>query len=256
MQNKIILGILVCLLFTTLVILFCIVIVKLYIKKIKEHNLKELEFQKTLNKSIIETQEQLLATISNDLHDDVGQQLTVINFQLEHLKLQHPDCENHLQPVSDSVGKVSHSLREISHSLNANWLDRNGLIHAITSEIERIQKNKSIAAELTIDSHSLVIKNDVQIVIFRIFQESINNVLKHSKATKIEINIVTQPFFEITIKDNGCGFDPKIAWEKPNSIGIHNCINRAKLIEYDFEITSVLNQGTTLILREKTNHHE
>jgi glucose-6-phosphate-specific signal transduction histidine kinase len=136
-------GIIISLLFISLVVLFCAILIKLYVKKIKEHNLKELEFQKTLNNSILETQKQLLTSVSQDLHDDAGQQLTVINFQLENLKLDFPENESNLKPVSDSVVKLSESLRQISHSLNPNWLEKNGFIEAVKSEINRIKKNKS-----------------------------------------------------------------------------------------------------------------
>jgi glucose-6-phosphate-specific signal transduction histidine kinase len=83
---KIALGILLSIAFTCLIFLFCLALIKLYIKKIKEHNQKELNFQKELNTTIIETQEQVLNNISQDLHDDAGQQLTYINLQLEYLK--------------------------------------------------------------------------------------------------------------------------------------------------------------------------
>ena len=121
MLNDIALGIIISLLFISLVVVFCAVLIKLYIKKINEHNQKEIQFQKTLNASILETQEQLLNSISQDLHDDAGQQLTVINFQLENLKLDINDIDNKLEAVSTSVAQLANSLRKISHSLNPNW---------------------------------------------------------------------------------------------------------------------------------------
>lgn len=247
-------GIVISVLLIILIILFCVILIKLYIQKIKKYNAviyeNEIAFQKTLNSAIVETQEQLLNSISQDLHDDAGQQLTVINFQLEHLKLDHPNCGNDLNPISESVSRLSSSLRQISHSLNSNWLNQNGLITAIKEEVNRIKKNQFITINLNDDGKQKKFKSDEQIVIFRIFQEVINNSLKHAKATKIEISIVTQPLFTIIIQDNGIGFEQNKIAEKTNSIGIQNCFNRAKIINYTFKITSEVNVGTTVIIKE------
>lgn len=253
MTKSIVFGIIISLLFISLIVLFCAILIKLYIQKIKKYNAviyeNEIAFQKTLNTAILETQEQLLNTISQDLHDDAGQQLTVINFQLENLKLDYPDCRDYLSPISESVNHLSESMRRISHSLNSNWLSENGLIQAITLEVERLQKNKTIVIELHIDDNSKKWKAEEQIVLFRVFQECINNILKHAKATKITINIENKVHFKITIEDNGVGFEMGKTKEK-NSIGLQNCINRAKMIQYRFDIHSKTNIGTTIVIQE------
>lgn len=251
MIKEIAFGIIISLLLISLVVLFCAILIKLYIKKIKEHNLKELEFQKTLTKSILETQEQLLTSISQDLHDDAGQQLTVINFQIENLKLDFPENEKNLIPVSDSVKKLSQSLREISHSLNTNWLEKNGLIKAIKSEVNRLKKNKLVEVSLEIEKIEIIFDTNEQIVLFRIFQEIINNTLKHSKATKIEITILSNPVFTMKINDNGIGFDYELAKEKKNSLGLENILKRAKIINYKAEILSEVNNGCIITITKK-----
>lgn len=254
MNKDIALGIIISLVFISLVVLFCAILIKLYIQKIKKYNAQiyenEINFQKTLNASILETQEQLLDSISQDLHDDAGQQLTVINFQLENLKLDFPDCENNLKPISESVGRLSQSLRQISHSLNSNWLNNNGLIKAIQYEIERIKKNKLIEVTFDKGNSSKKFRNEEQIVIFRIFQEVINNALKYSKASKIEVKIENKPKFNITIIDNGIGFDLTKLKSNTNSIGIQNCIKRAEIINYSFHIESQINNGTQVTIQE------
>lgn len=254
MVKDIAFGIIISLLFISLVVLFCVILIKLYIQKIKKYNNQiyqnEITFQKNLNASILESQEHLLKTVSQELHDDAGQQLTVINFQLENLKLDYPNCNKDLNPISISVTQLSQSLRAISHALNANWLHENGLIIAISNEVLRLQKNKSITIKLIIDDPQKRIFNpEIQIVIFRIFQETINNILKHAKATKIDITLKTVPFFEIIIQDNGKGFDQSIV-KNNKSIGLLNCENRAKMIQYNFEIESYPSIGTTVILQE------
>ena len=250
MLNDIALGIIISLLFISLVVVFCAVLIKLYIKKINEHNQKEIQFQKTLNASILETQEQLLNSISQDLHDDAGQQLTVINFQLENLKLDINDTDNKLEAVSTSVAQLANSLRKISHSLNPNWLENIGFINAIKSETNRISDNKGIEIITNInDDSNPKINHEIEIVIFRIFQETINNILKHAKASRIEINISTSPKLIIEIADNGKGFNADNECFK-DSIGLKNCKSRAKLINFDYQINSEIGRGTRVLLTE------
>ena len=212
---------------------------------------KEIQFQKTLNASILETQEQLLNSISQDLHDDAGQQLTVINFQLENLKLDINDDKNKLEAVSTSVAQLANSLRKISHSLNPNWLENIGFINAIKSETNRISSNKGIEIITNVNDNIYPkINHEIEIVIFRIFQETINNILKHAKASRIEINISTSPKLIIEIADNGKGFNDDDEGFT-DSIGLKNCKSRAKLINFDYHINSEIGRGTRVLLTEK-----
>lgn len=257
MNKEIAIGIVISLLFISLVILFCAILIKLYIQKIKKYNAQiyenEISFHKTLNASILETQEQLLNTISQDLHDDAGQQLTVINFQLENLKLDQPNCEKSLTPISKSVENLSQTLRQISHSLNSNWLEKKGFFGAIQHEVNRLKKIKMITVIYNCNDTKKKFKKEEQIVLFRIVQETLNNILKHSKASKIEIDITFIPIFEIKIKDNGIGFDFEQISKSTNSMGIENCFKRAELVNFTYLIESKTNQGSTFILKENQN---
>ena len=252
MSNKnIAIGILIVLLFLSIIILFCVLVVKLYIKKIKAHNQKELDFQKTLNDTMIETQEQVLNNISQDLHDDAGQQLTYINFQIENLKLDSPELQETLAPLSQSVGLLSQSVRSISHSLNNQLIRQQDIIKAIATEIERLQKNTKTDLNFSFEEkvHKLFTV-DEKIVLYRIFQECLNNCFKHAKATVINIRISTEPAFKMVIADNGQGFDVATAKEM-NSLGLRNMINRTESIGYDISIITHIDIGTTITLTEK-----
>ncbi len=212
---------------------------------------KEITFQKTLNSTILETQEHILNRISRDLHDDAGQQLTVINFQLEHFKLDWPNAASELSPVSESLAHLSDTLRQVSHSLNNQWLSQNGLLGAIKQEVERLKKNKFIQVEFAENPIRKSFKPEEQIVLFRIFQECLNNTFKHARANQIFISISENPFFCLRIEDNGVGFDASKT-HFSQGIGLANCKQRAAVIEYEFEIQSQINSGTKIMLREKT----
>ncbi|MES2486064.1 MAG: histidine kinase [Bacteroidota bacterium] len=255
MLDNIAFGIIIGLLFLSLIVLFCALIIKLYIHKIKSYTKviyeKDLNYQKSLNTAIIETQEQVLNNISADLHDDAGQQLTYINFMVENLKLDAPELTEALEPVSNSVRLLSNSIRSISHSLNNQLLMQQDLVKAIEAEVFRMQKNSRIKILFSHSGESP--KNfdtNEKIVIYRIFQEVINNIFKHAEASVIDIQIITGPRFELAMFDNGKGFDYKAAKEQ-QSLGLKNIVSRAEIINFDVKINTGIGRGTTVILKEK-----
>ncbi|WP_396158888.1 sensor histidine kinase [Flavobacterium sp.] len=247
-NEEIISAILISIAIVVLVVFFCVLLIKLYIKKIKEHNIKELAFQKTLTTTIIETQEQVLENISKDLHDDTGQQLTVINFQLENLKLDRPERQADLAPLSDSIRKLSDSIRGISHSLNNQLIMQQDLLKAIATEMERLQKNTKIAISFVLQPTSKrAFSSEEKIIIYRIFQESLNNAMKHARATSISLTVQLQPCFEMVISDNGQGFDTQAIQQK-RSLGLTNLKARAESIQYSVTIKSSPGNGTIITL--------
>ncbi|WP_309640698.1 histidine kinase [Flavobacterium sp.] len=254
MNFEIAFGIIVVFLLVSLIILFCGLLIKLYIHKVKKYTSliyqKDIDFQKILNTTIIETQEQVLKNISQDLHDDAGQQLTFINFQLEHLKLDVPELATTLLPISESVSQLSNSIRGISHSLNNQLLLHHDLLLTIESELERMKKTKALQINYTCNNiEKKVFSSQEQIVVYRIFQEMMNNILKHAKATHVDIAIEIAPFFKMTVTDDGKGFDRNS--NSKNTLGLISMVDRASLIGYNLEIISNIGEGTTLILTEK-----
>lgn len=213
---------------------------------------KDLDFQKALNATIMETQEQVLNNIAQDLHDDAGQQLTYINFQLENLKLDFPDLKENLEPLSQSVGSLSQSIRSVSHSLSNQLLLQQDLIKAIQTEVERLRKNPKMEIGFTVDK---ALKKEFtvneKIIIYRIFQEIINNCFKHAKATKIDIHMQVHPVFAFSVSDNGKGFDLLSLERNKNTLGLKNMENRAAIINYELNIKTRIGEGTTISLTEK-----
>ncbi len=255
-MNNNVFAILIIFVITISVFLFSMIIIRLYIQKTTKHNQilfqKDLDFQKTINNTILETQEQVLQNISQELHDDAGQQLTVINFQLENLKLDSTEFNTALQPISKSVAELSKSIRNISHSLNNQLLSQIDLIKAIETEINRLEESKTITITFIKDSlNDKFFDKNQKIVIYRIFQEIINNILKHSNASVINIDIKNHPKFELKITDNGQGFDLHNIYSKKQALGIQNITDRAKIINFDVHFFTKIDNGTTVTLSEK-----
>lgn len=256
MEHNIAFGIIISLLFISLVIFFCALLIKLYIHKIKNYTRviyeKDLEFQKTITTTVLETQEQVLNNISQDLHDDAGQQLTYINFMIENLKLDKPDLTDNLEPLGNSVRILSNSIRRISHSLNSQMLIQQNLIKAIEAEADRLRQVSGISIVYRTEGD---LTNNFtpsqQIVIFRIFQEIINNALKHSRASEIVIDITANPAFRLKVSDNGKGFNYDEVKGNPAGLGLLNLVSRAEIIGLSLLIDSAPGAGTTITLHEK-----
>lgn len=234
------LGIIITLLFVGLLVTFCMILIKLYVNKIKTS-------AKALNTAIHETQEHVLNGISQDLHDDAGQQLTYINFQIENLKLDSPEMQSALDPISESVARLSASVRNISHSLNNQLLLQQDLVKAIKSEVDRMSQLSNIDITFEGDAMSRDFGHNEKTIIYRIFQEAISNCLKHAKAAKIVITIQSRPFL-MSISDDGCGFDTNQNNKK--TLGLQGMASRARIIRYHLEVISKTGNGTTLTLKE------
>jgi signal transduction histidine kinase len=256
-MHNIAFGIIISLIFISLIVIFCGILIKVYVEKNKKYTnelyQKDIHFQKTMTKIVMETQEQTLQNVSHELHDDAGQQLTFINFQLENLKLDNPDYSEKLEPISDSVSKLSKSIRSLSHSLNNISLTKDDFIIFLQNEIQNIRKNIKVNIELKIEENEKkIFTNEEKIFLYRIFQEVINNSLKHSKAKEIVVHLITNPKFEMQISDNGKGFDIE---ENKNisSMGLNSIVSRAEMIGYSAKIISKNGSGTKIIIKEKEN---
>jgi signal transduction histidine kinase len=254
-MNQVVIGIIIAFIFIGLILFFCVILIGLYFNKIKKYtellHEKDLNFQKAITQTVIETQEQVLNNISHDLHDDAGQQLTYINFQIENIKLDSPELVETLEPVSQSLGNLSKSIRSISHALNSQLLVQQDLIKAIATEIKRLKKNSKV--DISYSFEEIEVKrfdDNEKIIIYRIFQECINNVFKHAKASKLCIFITTSPDFRMMISDNGKGFDSIDKIDKL-SLGLINMANRADSIAYNLAVESQVGLGTEITLSEK-----
>lgn len=256
MESNIAAGIFVGILFISLLILFCVLIIKLYINKIKTYTKliyeKDLAFEKTLSTTILETQDQVLNDISEELHDDAGQQLTYIRFLVENLKLDKPELEETLEPVSHSVTLLSQSIRRASHSLNSQLMVKQNLVKAIKGEVDRLMQAGRIQVDFKTDNEEVKsLDAKAQIVIYRIFQETINNILKHSGATVITVAIADAPKFKLSVSDNGRGFDYNTIKKGTSGMGLGNLVSRAAIIDLDATIESTPGKGTTITLSAK-----
>jgi len=204
--------------------------------------------QEDLLKTQIQVQEQTFQNISREIHDNIAQKLTLAKLQLN--LIEFPGDKKMQSDISSIINLISESLndlRDISRSLSSEVIISNGLIKALESEIIQLNKTGQYNIKLTIVGDSFFMKAYRELAIFRIIQESLNNILKHAEATQVNIDFhFSNAALAIKIIDNGVGFN--IA-EISNANGVNNIKNRAITLGGEAFIESVISVGTTVHIK-------
>ena len=217
---------------------------KLLLDKIKQQK----QFEETVAKTGEEIQEQTLKYIGQELHDNIGQLLSLASMQMGMLGVKI--AEDIKEPYIETQQIIKQSLQEVralSKSLNTDVIQNRGFKKSIKAEIERLNRMKLIAADLVINGNVVPFGNKKDgIILFRILQEFISNTVKHSKATELKISLdYNQNQLIIKAKDDGHGF---IMDEVKDSSGLLNMKNRAELTESSYSLNSKPTEGTQLTI--------
>jgi len=207
------------------------------------------QFEEEINKSKLEIQEQTLKNISWEIHDNIGQLLSVAKMQLNIVQISVPEEQQiKIQETGDIVGKSLEELRGLAKSLNPETIKNKGLIESLELEMARFNRLNVIDASLEIQGESYNLSNEKEIILFRILQEFCNNTLKYSKADKLIIQLnYNENNLEIIAEDNGIGFDINDT-SKQLGIGLINIRSRGKLIGAKIDLNSEENVGTKLYI--------
>lgn len=230
------------------VVVFLIAFLRRKNKFLKERYEAEQHYQKELVNSQIEIQEQTLKNIAWELHDNVGQMLSVANMQLNILIRNVPDCyHDQINESKEMVQKSVLEIRSLSKVLNNDVVLKNGLLTSLEVELDRFKRLGYLDTSLTIIGDVVPIANASEIIIFRILQEFLSNVLKHAKASKLFVCLeYKEDTLEITAADDGVGFDLSL---KTSSSGMETMKSRAALLNATFSIDSEKERGTQLFLK-------
>jgi signal transduction histidine kinase len=204
------------------------------------------QFEKELGESQVEIREQTLRNISWELHDNIGQLLTLAKIQLQSV----PDYPENIKDVNDNLTTILQEVRALSKVINPDYVSSIRLKEALQLEMDRFNRLNYIEAKLNVTGNYVVMNPKAEIIIFRILQEFFSNTIKHSRAKNIDVNINYQSdFVIITAADNGIGFDTTAI--NKNGIGLSNMKKRGALIKTDINLQSEPTLGTTLIITHK-----
>lgn len=212
-------------------------------------HLKEIAETKTVfSRQLIESQEAERKRIASELHDGLGQNLVVIKNRAM-LGIKKGDDKERvakeLNNISESASQALEEVREITNNLRPQLLDRLGLTKAINSMLKNVSDVIEIESE--IENIDGIFSENEEISVYRIIQESLNNVIKHSKASNAIVKIKkTEKEILISIEDNGKVFD---ALNVKSGLGLVGLKERAQLLNSEFSIDSKIGKGTKILFR-------
>ncbi len=197
---------------------------------------------------MIESQEAERKRIAAELHDGLGQNLVIIkNRALLGIKKggDQERVAKELESISESASQALDEVREITNNLRPQLLDRLGLTKAINSMLKTVAGVIQIKSE--IDSIDNIFSESEEISVYRIVQESLNNVIKHSEASVAIVRIKRdENKVLIMIEDNGKGFD---ILNVKSGLGLVGLKERAQLLNGEFSIDSKIGEGTKILFR-------
>lgn len=209
-------------------------------------------FEQEILKTEMEVKEQTLQTIATDLHDNIGQLLSLTHATLSSINFQdQPKSEQKIATALNFVNTSVKDLRQLAKLLQAENLLQQGLVKAIEQEVNWFEKTGQFEIQfLNRIDHELPISNNKSLFLFRLIQETISNIIKHAEANAVSIEIgQSNKLFYCKVTDDGKGFDiAKLAEEKDRGLGISNMKKRAALIGGKLYITSSPNEGTTIYI--------
>ncbi|MEM6718770.1 MAG: ATP-binding protein [Bacteroidota bacterium] len=226
------------------IIILFMVFTKRKNKLLTEKQQAQREFENAIAETQIEIREQTLRNISWELHDNIGQLLTLAKIQLNQLE----GNSEAVSGVSETISKSLTELRALSKLINPDALKNIMLPEALSLEVARFNRLNFIEATLNIVGEEKLLDDKAEIILFRILQEFFSNTIKHAKASELEVTLTyTDETLTIIATDNGKGFD-KSEGTPNKGIGLLNMKSRGKLIGAEIELESEVDKGTQLTI--------
>jgi signal transduction histidine kinase len=207
-----------------------------------------------LSRQIIDIQERERESISREIHDNVGQLLSAIKMALSRTYKKIPDelstIKDQLSELSDLVNKTIKEIRGLSHTLHPPLIEDLGIASALEELCQDFKSYSEINITWDIEQIQKPLQSITKITIYRLFQEGLNNILKHSRATKVYLTLTSSgSTINAVIEDNGVGFlvDDILSPLQAKSLGLISMRERVALIGGDLKIISSPGKGTKLI---------
>jgi signal transduction histidine kinase len=225
----------------TIALLVTVVAVMIVSMKGKERHERDL-----LTKQL-EVQREVMQNISWELHDNLAQVASLIKMQLNTLPLDDRDqATRKLEDTKELTRKLLHGLKSLSLSNNTDMVIHLGIVKSLENEITRLNSFGTFESTLTVEGPSPRFEVKTTFALYRMSQEIINNIIKHSGGRRVDVSLRTsEKSFTMTFQDDGVGFDPTVN-DNTNSSGLFNLRNRAKTIQAKFHVDSSPGSGAKI----------
>lgn len=248
-QSEIVFTVIASSIMLLIIISFIVIMLFIHQKRVLRHqkNIAQLKqkYQEEIMRAQMEMQEETLDYIGKELHDNIGQILSLIKLNLMNAQ------DEQIHESRKLIGTAIHDLRNISHTLNLTWTENINLTAFLKNIAKSLESSGKYKTKLNLKSDLILQNKEDYILVYRMIQEIIQNILKHAEANEIQI------FMDeilLKIQDNGKGFDAKSV---SLGTGIKNLKARASLIGADLEIESTQNKESIfkIIINNKTHEN-
>ena len=191
--------------------------------------------------------------IAREVHDELGQSLTGLKLQLTWLAGRLPKnlrpLHGKIQTMADSIDETIHAIRRIATELRPGLLDTAGLPAALEWQTNEFQRQTGIQCRVNVAIHDTILDQDLNTAFFRIFQETLTNIIRHANATRVEVRLIeTAEHFILEVKDNGRGISEDEILNT-RSIGLIGMRERAALLDGEVRLRGQPGKGTTVSVR-------
>jgi len=234
---------------------FLISYIVLYNSRKRKHAEEKERIKQALEKELLKTQmevqEQTLQNIAYNLHDNIGQLLSLTAVTLGSINIDDRDRLPDKIAAAESLTRRSiKEVRQLSRVLQGQELLKKGLASAVEFELEWVKISGRYKIDF-INSNYIPLEgqHEKEMMMFRLFQEILNNILRHANATEITIQLTQKEnLLSLSIQDNGQGFDVDEMLKKQKGMGLHNIQKRASMIEGNALFNSAPGKGTVITI--------
>ncbi|KIC91987.1 sensor histidine kinase [Flavihumibacter solisilvae] len=239
-------------------LLFLYSILKLNLRKKSEYfetiELLRVNSEKQILETAVEVEEETFAIIAREIHDNINQSLTLVKLVLSTCTFQDEASTSKIKTAKELITTAITDLSHMSKNLNSDVIKSMGFLKFLNGEIERLNFIGSVHVELIVEDFAIDLNPEVELILYRIFQEAVRNAIMHGKAKRMIVTIKEENgVILFQIEDNGCGFNMGDLAARTGQ-GLKNIQKRLNLIKGIFEINSVVNQGTVLTIRVGSLH--
>lgn len=247
---------------TTLIIIILIAVVVIAIFIVNRQRTRQqmqlayahVSYLNELRKVEVEISERMMEKFAQELHDNISHKLTYIRLDIENRKIDKPELERDFSQIELYLDDATKELKLLSQTLNTEYISNIGLIPAINIEVERVTQLHRMKVSFTSSNETIILDKDQELMAFRIFQEILQNTLKHSCATLVEINLNSIDGFTLNVSENGIGFNLSEVQKSGKASGITNMYRRASMSGLKLDISSSPNRGCAYILKKSVDY--
>ncbi len=218
-------------------------------QSIRNKEQAELDYKKELIKTQVEIQSQTMKHIGREIHDNVGQKLTLSSLYLQQLVFENkaPQINENIKNVNEIINESLNELRHLSKYLTDDTINDNSISDLLAQECKKIDNLKECKVHFQSNLETRISSYQIKSVLLRVTQEFLQNSIKHSKCKNIEVSLSKKcENLQLILKDDGKGFNVKNL--KTDGIGLKNMQKRIEMIQGLFQLESAQHKGTKLTL--------